>query len=389
MYHVDDLMREIRNDPSSFSVKKIEELTQGDPWLRNCALNTYEYIIQADTVHSYPLDVVLPMTCWCNANCQFCRYCENQYSYLSLDDLNKYDILLKYVKNFGFSSYGEPLLHPDFASFAQLVYGKLDPRATTYLVTNGLLLYKHLNVVKKYCNSVSISLNAATSQTHSKILRLKKDEFINVLNSIKNLVEYRDLYNNKFLIQLSFVVVKDNIHEIPEFIRLAQKLRVNKIYFNTLNLSYLSDFTPKIRITAKEYSDIHPSKHPHFNKLYERAVTAIKNAKVSITASPQSWQSSSLYNNEFTVSEEFDTLKTVHCSYLYQRLLIADPERIMRTCCFMVHPDGFEKVRYVDSESFMEKWNSKGMRAMRKAFARKKLPQICKVCTLYEKNIFK
>jgi len=382
-------MSAIKSSPEAFSRSKIREIADGDEWLTNCALNTYEYVHQCEEVTTYPIDVVLPMTCWCNASCSFCTYCRNEKFFLEPGEIARYEVLLRHVKNFGFSSYGEPLVHPKFDKYAQAVKAVIDPRATTYLVTNGIHLHRHLNTVKRYCNSVSVSLNAASPEVHSETMRVSRDCFWNIIEGLEDLVKYKEVYNNKFNIQLSFVVLKTNLHEIPEFINLAQRLRVNKVYFNTLNLARKEDFSEKCKISFGEYQEIHPARYPDFEQQKKRAVAALKEAKVPYQASPEGWGLTSLYSDADLEVKGSESGATYHCTYLYQRLLMADTDETIRPCCFMKNAPGHSPVTYGDPSDFLNKWNLVGFRELRRALKIGNLPKSCEMCTLYEKNIFR
>ena len=391
MYNADDLINNIKSDSNAFTLNSVEEMCGDDEWLRNCAVNTYEYVTQCERPSSFPIDVVLPTTCWCNARCIFCRYCVDDKYYLPIDAIDRYQLLLRYVKNFGLSGYGEPLLHPQFDQYAQAIYGRIDPRATMYLVTNGILLHRHLDTIKRYCKSVSVSLNAATAGVHAQVMDTSSRHFEKIIDSIRHLVSYRDLYDGKFLVQMSFAVIRDNLHQIPEFIKFAQRLRVNKIYFNTLNMAKPDDFDGRLHLTVNSYHDQRPCIHPEFETLWQRAVDAINDAKVPIDATPESWRSGSIYDASETSEAIVDKDETIHCSYLYQRLMITDCLETIRTCCFLNSPPGHNAVHFSEGHPFLGElgWNSPGMVAMRRAFARKQLPTVCKTCSTYEKNIFR
>ncbi len=388
LQNADDLINAIKASPDAFPRSRIQKIADGDEWLTNCALNTYEYIHQCEEVTTYPLDVVLPMTCWCNASCLFCNYCKNERFYLDPNEIVRYKGLLRHVKNYGFSSYGEPLVHPKFDEYTQAIKAFIDPRATTYLVTNGILLHRYLNTIKRYCNSVSISLNAASAGVHSKTMRVDRKCFAQIIESIIDLVRYKELYNDKFNIQLSFAVVRTNLHEITDFIKLAQKLKVNKIYFNTLNLAKKEDFTDRSNVSFSKYQEIHPAKHPNFDLLKKDALDALKEAKIPYQASPEGWGMPSIYNETYRKRKN-KSGATYHCSYLYQRLLMAGADEAIRICCFINNAPGYKPVIYTDSSDFLSKWNSAGFRKLRRTLKIGNLPKYCEMCTLYEKNIFR
>lgn len=386
-YNADDLMQSILECPDNYTKEKIKSIGTKDEWLMNCALNAYEYATHATDVLSWPIDIILPITERCNARCLFCKYCPHENWFMPVEDIEFYDVLLKKVKNFGFSAYGEPLLHPDFSTLAQLVKSRIDPRATTYLVTNGSQLNQHLDTVKRYCNSVSVSLNAATAKTHEKVMHLD-NKFEQIIEAIEDLIIYRDYYDAKFIVQLSFVVIKDNIHEIPNFIKLAQRLRANKIYFNNLNIATETELNSK-GLTKDHYKALSPTNAKHFDILSAKAIKALDEARIEVQADPSGWHTTSLCGEDHEKNVFNGISCNLNCSYLYQRLMITDKNRTIRTCCFLESPPGYNKIFFKNPLKFHQYWNHDGLKAMRKAFVSGNLPVICRHCTGLNKNIFR
>ena len=193
MVDLDSFIRKIKAEPEFFL--EVKDKFIEDKWSYNILLNTYEYMTNPPIVSSIPIDVFLPIVSFCNANCVFCKYCNNYNYYLPVEKIIYFRNILKFVRNFGFNCYGEPLLHPDFDSLACEIRKYLDPRATTYLVTNGILLSEKMDMVKKHCDSINISLNAATPETYLRIMRIKdRHYFYKVVDSIKELKDYKKKY---------------------------------------------------------------------------------------------------------------------------------------------------------------------------------------------------
>lgn len=380
---IEKLIKQIESDPLYFH--HIKDRYKDDKWLYNILLNTYEYKTKPTIITSMPIDVFLPLVAYCNAHCLFCKYCNDYKYYLPVENLYFFKDIIKFVKNFGFNCYGEPLLHPDFDSITYEIKKLLDPRATTYLVTNGILLQKRMDSVKKYCDSINISLNAATPETHAKLMRVNKSYFYNIIEAIKELVFYKNKYKSNFMIQISFCVTTLNFEEIPEFIKLCNKLQVDRICLYPLNLATIRELEISKKTdynTYKKLSLINVSD----KNIFESVIKAIKESNTEVVYSIKGWQESSIV--EEIKIKNFE-LKKYYCSYLYQRMLIdVDLENnfFSRLCCFLESPKiGFRN--YLKEGDIRNILNHKEIVTWREKFIYNP-PDICKKCLYLNKNLY-
>lgn len=259
------------------------------PVLQNLATSIWEFAKGIDTLTSYPWNVSIPVADVCNARCTFCTSWLEGRSVLDLDKLPIFEPILKRAIFVGLVGHGEPLAHPRFDELCQRLQVLLDPRAVCYTITNGVFLEKWRDCIDRInlC-SFSISLNAATAETHDEIMGLGRDAFPHILDSIARLVAIPDhrrplerpgLRNN---VHITMVVTKQNIAEIPAFIALGNKLGVTEIWLRSLLPQ--SDL-----VDGLNYHLLPPYDHPDFEKLRRSAVDAIKASRVPIHADPAVW----------------------------------------------------------------------------------------------------
>ena len=98
------------------------------------------------------------------------------------------------------------------------------------LLTNGLLINKKM--ASKLANNasiVSISINAATKETHEKVN--VGSNFERVLSNISELIEARDRYQTSLFINGRMTLVPQNLHEIPLFLAKYKKMGFDRINF--------------------------------------------------------------------------------------------------------------------------------------------------------------
>lgn len=97
--------------------------------------------------------------------------------------------------------------------------------------TNAILLDKPMadRLLRSSTSSVLITVNAATEQTYGKICG---GNFKRLKNNISYLCKNK---NKRLHISLSYVLMRENMEELPDFIKLAEELNVDSVQIWPLN----------------------------------------------------------------------------------------------------------------------------------------------------------
>ena len=359
-----------------YTRKDLRTLYPNDPWLCNWAINTWEYATGQIELDSYPLDLAMPITDVCNAKCKFCGYCDNsQGKFYDIDILDRYEKPAKYLHRVGFCPRGEPLLHPRFHEFLSRVRQMTDKRCSVYVVTNGVLLEKYIYLLAEQSNSLSISLNAATAETHSNVMEVDSKHFPNIIDSIKNLISIRDKYKKDFLVQSTFVVNSMNLHEAADFVKLANDLGMNKIWFyNLLIAPYSSSQKNHLK---KDYEKLASINNPDFKKHYDNFLKALENSRIEITAEPSKWLEQPMLNDKNDTNQG---KKPVRCRYVYSNMIDLIPDNKQPLCCLLDKLPGFEFLEFPENVDFFEVWNSTQYKEIRKLLNNGNAPLACRYC---------
>jgi radical SAM protein with 4Fe4S-binding SPASM domain len=206
----------------------------------NGLLSAVEMRLGRKELLSLPQYMAICPTGQCNALCAFCSVTVNRTGIIKRQ--LQHDVLSRFVapvrksvRVFGLEGNGEPTLYREFLPLV----GEVTSGGTNaYLITNASRLdretLKHLVLLE----SVNISLNAATAETHRKVMKLK--DFQASVTAIKRLVSMRgkrsDGWNASPRISVSFVVTADNIHEVQDFLAFAEdELGVDVAYIRPLS----------------------------------------------------------------------------------------------------------------------------------------------------------
>lgn len=162
----------------------------------------------------------------CNMKCKHCMNwsIENSNNGFEKDKiLRLIDDLYNNNTEEIYISGGEPLLYP-YIDDVILHASSLGIKVT--LATNALEIPKHLDVIKKGVQLVSISLDGI-EKTH--------DQFRGVPGAFDNCVKvFKILKENNVKTRISSMIWKDNIEELEEMISLAKSCGVSKV-----NLAFL------------------------------------------------------------------------------------------------------------------------------------------------------
>ncbi|RLD77912.1 MAG: hypothetical protein DRJ15_12580 [Bacteroidetes bacterium] len=175
-----------------------------------------------------PVNLQLDPTNRCNSKCAFCFYDIHDLDNFSRRDqlgLEKIIGLLDDFKSLGgksveFTGGGEPLVHKDFDAMSAYAKGRGLERA---LVTNGILLDKHMDVVKDY-SWVRISLNSASPGGYADVHNVNSKNFGRVVNNLEELCKVKTDDN---VVGVSVVVYEKNWEDIFRIGKIAKSSGAN------------------------------------------------------------------------------------------------------------------------------------------------------------------
>ncbi len=174
----------------------------------------YNQNISLDTINM-PLYVYLELNNSCNLRCKFCSLSQKGDKNIDLKMAKK---ILKELKDNGiydvYYTGGEPLLYPDFVELVNYAY-ELGMRQT--LLTNGILLNKYRNTLKKIL-CVCVSLHGS-KQTHNKLTNsICYDKVLTNIESIKKITN----------VKINCTIISDN-QNIEEMISVLEYGKKNNI----------------------------------------------------------------------------------------------------------------------------------------------------------------
>lgn len=192
-------------------------------------------------VYDNPNEIYVSIDKRCNLHCTSCRSC---FYNPSEDDNNVRELAKKYLLESKWLSKADRLC---FAGDGEVFFGKtylellesdeVKKRDSIEILTNGNLMTKEV-LDKLVANhkkiNIYISMDAASDETYSKI-RLGGN-FKKLINNLEYLSKLKK--ENKInVVELNFVIQRDNFKEINDFIQIVKKLD-----FDGANFSIISNW---------------------------------------------------------------------------------------------------------------------------------------------------
>jgi len=169
---------------------------------------------------SRPTKINFESSTACNARCAFCpRYEMTRQGGQMSDDL--FHKIIKDGKDMGVRQYspffmGEPFIFPKIWEWLDYMEKE---GVQVALYTNGEYVDVERLIKYKNIRYLDFSINAATEETHAKIMRGPRFTTVK-----KNFEEARK--KARFLVRASFVATSDNVHEVQKFKETFKKVEI-------------------------------------------------------------------------------------------------------------------------------------------------------------------
>ena len=331
----------------------------------------------AVTEPALPREIQVEVTGACNLRCQMCLVSyrpalgktSGSMSFETfkalIDDLPDLEVVTM-------QGLGEPLLAPDF--FPMLEY-LAERGIRTGFNTNGTLLTrdKAERLVRLGVDWLHVSLDGATAATYEGIRH--RSNFELVKTNVEGLVQVmRELGADRPSLEVVFVAMRRNVHELCDVVRLTAGLGIPKLWVQSLSHSF-SDTDP-----AGSYREI-------------RAYAASE----ALWAEPDE-TAARIFDEARELAEELGleirlprleepagTRKagTPGCSWPFSSSFVTHDGRVQPCCAVM----GADRAVLGDAskEGFADVWAGEEYAAFRAALLTDDPPEVCRGCSMYRR----
>lgn len=314
--------------------------------------------------------VYVEMTERCNMRCVMCP----RHSYapgtadISLETFGRVWSSMHLCDDVNLSGWGESLLHPHFRDFLAAAAAT---GARVGFTTNGLLLTEQVarEVLALGVRQITISVDSASPEGYKAIRGVELDR---IVTNIRRLIELRKaegLANPE--VYLAYVMMRRNIAEVPEMVRLAAELEVDLIRFSNLNTLSQPEDLEQALFLAKN-----PTEVAYYQSILEQAqrratALGVKALFPSLKPSGRTTCQNDPFGSVF-VDQDGGVSPCCNLAHPAPRML-GDGQ------VFMVRPVVFGNVNEAPLEAIYDR---QPYRDFRDAFRRGGYPEQCEGCTL-------
>lgn len=207
--------------------------------LANLMLSRIGLAFKSNRAMAMPYNIIIEPVCGCNLKCPMCPVGTGKlkrkrgvmkFSTFKkiIDELSPYTIFI-YLTN-----WGEPMLNGQIFEFIK--YAK--KKKMFILMSSNASILSRSNVdglISSGLDAIKVSLDGASEKTYSNARR--GGDFEKVLGNIKLLsAEKSRLVSKRPYVNLQFIVMKHNEHEIEKMRQMAKSLSVDRLSFKTVRV---------------------------------------------------------------------------------------------------------------------------------------------------------
>ncbi len=185
----------------------------------------------------FPGNMLIELTNACNHRCIFCANKKKTREIGQINEESLYRILDEAyslgTRSVGFYTTGEPFLSKNLDKY--IAKAKEIGFEYIYLDTNGALATpdRLRRVIEAGLDSIKFSFNAGTRETYKLIHN--HDDFDKVVEHIKYVADYRKKHSKPSKIYASFVITKQNQHEVDAVKALIGPFTDDILFWNVSN----------------------------------------------------------------------------------------------------------------------------------------------------------
>ncbi len=306
-------------------------------------------------IDNKPVTAQIEPTSQCNLRCEFCirEKVNAEIGTMSFENFRKILDKLDCLFKIHLSGQGEPFLHPEL--FKMIKYAN-ERGILVNTTSNGTVLTKKIieDICKVEIGEITISIDSTKKELYESMRKGAK--FDRLIENVKNLAEELKKKRRKTEVSFGIIILKENIDEIKEFVKLAEKLGVKKVVFQTLQNK--EDYVEKYKLKIKS----------------QRVNEAIERIKEKVNRAEK-------YGRERGIKVIFDEGKSNEgCVWPWRGIYITWNGYITPCCKILdYNKPGFGNIL---EEDFWKIWNGKEYQMFRKLLIERKAPVPCRGCSM-------
>lgn len=223
------------------TVRSVRASFEGDHTLAQRANFLAHQLLPRTTwaVHQ-PVTISIIATSRCNLACEMCPthskkvprtylHIQGQTPDMSIDMFRKITKRFPLATTVNFIGSGEPLMIDDFY---QIVEHAVASKMVIKSFSNGVLVGEHAErLARSSLDGLNISINSDDPEDFKRVTAMPQHFHTKILANVRRLREEVDRTGSKLKVKGSFILDRRNYRRIGEMIRLADELRLDRLYF--------------------------------------------------------------------------------------------------------------------------------------------------------------
>ena len=331
--------------------------------------------VSASPVPPLPRELQVEVTGACNLRCRMClvSYRPALGKSSGAMDLETFKAIvdeLPDLRRVTMQGLGEPLLAPDFFPMLEHLAARGIEMGFN---TNGTLLTRERaeRLVDLGVSWLHVSLDGATAETYEDIRH--RSQFELVRRNVAGLVEVmRERGAERPELELVFVAMRRNVHELPALVRLAAELGVPTVWVQNLSHSF-SDTDPSGDYREiREYAEaeaLWAGQNAEAERIFDDAAATAEERGVRLRV-PR--------------LEEPDRRRaegTPGCGWPFTSAYVTHDAKVQPCCAVM----GADRAVLGDAraEGFAAVWTNDAYRDFRERLLTDEPPEVCAGCSMY------
>ena len=264
---------------------------------------------------------------------------------------------------------GEPMMHPRFFEMVEYAAARgvsVSTNSNCTLLNDG----RADRCVESGLHDLHISLDGATAETYERIR--VRSRFERVVGNVRGLVAAKERLGSATpRLRLVTVLMRQNLHELPDLVRLAASLSVTDMFVqhlchdfgeSTLPAHYrpMQDFVDEQTLLGEELDRV--------ERYFDLAREAARDVGIELRLPRPRPRP-----EESTVAER--------CTWPWTGAYVSY-QGLAMPCCIVATPD---RINFgsVAERPFREVWTSEQFRRFRRDLASGKPHEVCRSCSLY------
>lgn len=313
-----------------------------------------------------PRNLTIELTSFCNLRCPMCPKTNHAVNtaesrVMSREVFARLIPLLPFVESLELNGlWGEAFLHPDL--YLEMLRTIKRYRVDVYTITNGTLLTDEItrSLVELDLNRLTVSMDAATPQIYARLR--PPAGFEQVIAGLERLTYWKkQLGSDQPRVELAFLGMKSNIHEFPDFVRLAHRVGAYGVILQALG-----------EVPLVEGESIAKNDKATGRRIFQEAARIGRELGVHVELLPPD-QFEEDRGDRNMISEPRGLRKG--CRDLWNKAVITTTGDVL-PCCAGAQPLG-----NLLSQTFEQIWHGPAYRSLRRAILSENPPPMCRYCT--------